>query len=167
MSAVAIRAERVGDEPAIHHLTAAAFRDVEHSDGSEPAIVDRLRELGHLALSLVAADGQGAIIGHAAYSPVTIDGKDEAWFGLGPISVAPEHQRRGVGSALIERGTAELREKGARGIVLLGNPAYYSRFGFEHDPRLSYPGPPPEYFQRLVMAGETPAGTVCYSPAFG
>ena len=51
--------------------------------------------------------------------------------------------------------------------MLLGNPAYYARFGFAHDPALVYPGPPAEYFQRLVLAGEAPSGTVTYAPAFG
>ena len=81
--------------------------------------------------------------------------------------MAPELHRQGIGSALIERGVADLKALGARGVVLLGNPAYYARFGFAHDPALSYPGPPAEYFQRLVLAGEVPRGIVRYAATFG
>ena len=59
-----------------------------------------------------------------------------------------------------------MTERGARGIILLGSPEYYSRFGFEHDPELQYPGPPAEYFQRLVISGDRPSGIVQYAKAF-
>ncbi len=91
----------------------------------------------------------------------------EGWFGLGPISVSPERQHQGIGSTLIHRGIALFRERGTQGIILLGDPAYYTRFGFTHDPALAYPGPPPEYFQRPMLAGEPPSGIVRYGPAFG
>ncbi len=166
MTTVTMRPERVGDAAAISALTAAAFAGVEHSDGSEPAIVERLRANGDLALSLVAEDEDG-IVGHVAVSPVDISDGAIGWYGLGPISVHPDHQRSGVGFRLMQRAIADMRVKGARGIVLLGDPAYYGRFGFEHDPKLAYPGPPPEYFQRLVLDGDAPIGTVTYAPAFG
>ena len=161
-----IRPERTGDEAAIHALTEAAFRDMPFSDGDEPDLVDRLRQDGDLTLSLVAEDG-ARIVGHVAFSPVTISDGARDWFGLGPISVWPQLQVLGIGSFLMQRGLADMRERGARGIVLLGDPQYYSRFGFAHDPRLAYPGPPPEYFQYLLMDGEMPEGEVRYAPAFG
>ena len=161
-----MRPERAGDEQAIHALTEAAFRDMPFSDGDEQELVDRLRADGDLTLSLVAEDAE-RIVGHIAFSPVMISDGSAGWFGLGPVSVRPELQGQRIGSALVKRGIADMRERGARGIILLGNPAYYSRFGFEHDPQLAYPGPPPEYFQRLVLEGEPPAGTVSYAPAFG
>lgn len=166
MSAIAIRPERAGDERAIHALTEAAFRDMPFSDGDEQELVDRLREDGDLTLSLVAEDAE-RIVGHIAFSPVTISDGSAHWFGLGPVSVWPELHRQRIGSALVKRGIGDLRERGARGIVLLGDPAYYSRFGFEHDPKLAYPGPPAEYFQRLVLAGEAPEGIVAYAKGFG
>ncbi|MBX7514213.1 N-acetyltransferase [Qipengyuania sp. GH38] len=166
MSAVAIRPERPPDHAAIAVVTEAAFRGQKHSDGSEVAIVDRLRKDGDLTLSLVAEDSE-RIVGHVAVSPVTIDGNAGNWYGLGPISVLPALQHKGIGSRLMQRALADMREIGAAGIMLLGNPAYYSRFGFEHDPRLEYPGPPPEYFQRLVLTGDAPTGVVSYAPAFG
>lgn len=166
MSALTIRPETDADHVQIAVVTNAAFAEVEHSDGSEVQIVDKLRQDGDLALSLVAEDGE-RIVGHVAVSPVTISDGSQGWYGLGPISVLPVHQREGVGLRLMQRAIADMRAMGARGIVLLGEPAYYSRFGFEHDPQLTYPGPPAEYFQRLVLEGKAPSGTVSYAPAFG
>lgn len=166
MSGCSIRFERPGDAAAIHEVTQAAFRTQPHSDGSEPALVDALRAAGDLALSLVAEEA-GRIVGHIAFSRVAISDGSAEWYGLGPVSVLPELHRRGIGARLIERGIADLTARGARGIVLLGNPALYGRFGFAHDPALIYPGPPARYFQRLVIAGAAPRGTVAYAPAFG
>lgn len=166
MNAVSIRPEATGDTRTIYELTKAAFRDMPFSDGDEQELVDRLRADGDLTLSLVAEEAD-RIVGHIAFSPVTISDGTVGWFGLGPVSVWPELHSQGIGSILVRRGIAELRERGAQGIVLLGDPAYYSRFGFVADPRLSYPGPPPEYFQSLLLEGDMPHGVVTYSPAFG
>lgn len=166
MNGMVIRPEKIGDEAAIHALTEAAFADMPFSQGDEQVLVDALRASGDLALSLVALDGE-TLVGHIAFSRVTISDGSSEWYDLGPVSVAPAVQRQGIGSALIERGIAELRGRGARGIVLLGSPGYYSRFGFAHDPQLCYPGPPPEYFQRLVLEGKPPGGIVRYAGAFG
>ncbi|NVE95212.1 GNAT family N-acetyltransferase [Altererythrobacter lutimaris] len=163
--AITIRPEAAGDEPVIHSLTEAAFRDMPFSDGDEPDLVDHLRAAGDLTLSLVAEDAD-RIVGHIAFSPVTISDGTKDWFGIGPVSVRPELHSQGIGGALIRRGIADMRTSGAKGIILLGSPEYYSRFGFEHDPKLTYPGPPPEYFQRLVLDGREPSGIVRYSPAF-
>lgn len=165
MSAITIRPERPGDEDAIHRLTQAAFRDMPFSEGDEQHLVDALRRDGDLALSLVAEDGL-RIVGHIAFSRVAISDATPDWYDLGPVSVWPELHKQGIGSALILHGIAELRERGAAGIVLLGSPAYYHRFGFRHEPQLRYPGPPPEYFQCLVLTGDLPAGEVTYAPAF-
>jgi len=162
-----LRLERPGDEAAIAALTQAAFRDAEHSDGSEAAIVARLRADGDCALSLVAEDSGSRIVGHAAFSPVTVSDGSAGWYGLGPVSVLPARQREGIGSALIREGLIRLEPLGARGCVVLGDPAYYARFGFAHDPALAYPGPPPQYFQRIVFSGPEPVGTVRYARAFG
>ena len=114
----------------------------------------------------MAEDGK-RIVGHIAFSPVTISDGAQDWFGLGPVSVWPKLHHRGIGGALIKRGIADMREQGAKGIVLLGSNEYYPRFGFEHVPQLTFPGPPPEYFQALLLDGEMPAGEVAYSKAFG
>jgi len=164
--AITIRPEARGDEETIFALTEAAFAEMEHSDGDEHHLVNRLRDDGDLTLSLVAEDAE-RIVGHIAFSPVTISDGAAGWFGLGPVSVWPELHHRGIGGALIKRGIADMRACGARGIVLLGSNVYYPRFGFAHDPRLSYPGPPPEYFQALLLDGDMPSGVVSYAPAFG
>ena len=160
-----VRAERGGEEADVRQLIEAAFRGAEHSSGTEARIVDALRSAGALAVSLVAVDG--GVIGHAAFSPVMIDGRDIGWFGLGPVAVLPDRQGRGIGAALIEAGLAQLREMGASGCVVLGEPAFYARFGFRAEPGLRYPGPPSEYFQALGFRGQVPAGEVAYHPAFG
>jgi predicted N-acetyltransferase YhbS len=163
---VTIRPEAAGNAATIFALTKAAFAQMPFSDGDEQHLVDALRRDGDLTLSLVAED-TARIVGHIAFSPVTISDGTPGWFGLGPVSVWPELHHRGIGGALIRRGIADMRERGARGIVLLGSPAYYARFGFRHEPQLRYPGPPAEYFQCLVLKGELPIGEVRYAPAFG
>lgn len=160
-----IRAERAEDEAAIHHLITAAFHDAPHSSGTEAAIVDALRDGGKLALSLVAED-RGVIVGYVAFSPVDIDGVSTGWFGLGPVAVQPIRQRFGIGRALIEDGLQQLRNDGACGCVVLGDPAYYRRFGFAADPALRYPGVPAVYFQHIRFSGPSPSGTVTYDDAF-
>lgn len=166
MNAISIRPEETADIPAIFKLTEAAFRGMPHSDGDEQHIVDGLRSDGDLALSLVAEDAD-RVVGHIAFSPVTISDGAMDWYGLGPVSVWPDLHGQGIGSALIRRGLADLRALGARGVVLLGSPDFYARFGFAHDPALTYPGPPPEYFQMLAFQGDAPRGDVTYAPAFG
>lgn len=165
-----IRPEQPGDTHAIRALTTAAFATAPHSSGTEAAIVDGLRAVGALTLSLVAVAGDAgptAILGHVAFSPVTIDGADCGWFGLGPVSVRPDRQRGGIGSGLIREGLRRLRAMGAGGCVVLGDPAYYGRFGFAADPALVLEGVPPEYFMRLGFGAEAPAGAVRYHAAFG
>ena len=160
-----IRRERVGDEPAIAALITEAFTTAPHLSGTEADIVERLRAGDALALSLVAED-QDRIVGHIAFSPVTIDDERRGWFGLAPVAVLPDHQGKGIGVALIEAGLAQLRATGARGCVLLGEPAYYQRFGFRADPRLVLPGVPAEYFLALRLSDEEAEGVVAYDPAF-
>jgi putative acetyltransferase len=162
----AVRPEREGDERGIAWAITTAFATAEHSGGNEVEIVGRLREERELETSYVAATPAGEIVGHVAFSPVRIDGDECGWYGLGPLAVLPDWQRRGIGAALVEAGLERLRRIDAAGCVVLGDPAYYARFGFAHDPALSYPGPPPEYFQRLVLNGDAPGGIVAYSPAF-
>ncbi|GMN03452.1 GNAT family N-acetyltransferase [Erythrobacter sp. MTPC3] len=163
---ITLRPEMPGDEETIHRLTEAAFRDMPFSDGDEHHLVDQLRKAGDLTLSLIAEDAE-RIVGHIAMSPVTITDGARDWYGLGPVSVWPEIQRRGIGGALIKRAIADIRASGAKGIVLLGSNEYYPRFGFMREPQLTYPGAPAEYFQCLVLDGELPSGTVSFAPAFG
>ena len=161
-----MRPEAPGDEETIFQLTEAAFKGMEFSDGTEPYIVDKLREDGDLTLSLGALD-KLRIVGHIAISPISISDGTTDWYGLGPVSVWPDMQHRGVGGTLIRRAVADTQGRGAKGIALLGSTEYYPRFGFKHEPQLKYPGPPAEYFQCLLLEGDLPSGEVSYSHAFG
>ncbi len=162
---VTIRPEAPADKEAIFALTQAAFEPMPFSAGDEQHVIDRVRADGDLTVSLVAEDGE-RIVGHIAFSPVTISDGAKGWFGLGPVSVWPELQQRGIGGALIKRGIADLRDQGANGIVLIGSNVYYPRFGFEHVPQLTYSGGPPEFFQTLLLKGELPKGEVQFAPGF-
>lgn len=161
-----IRAELPEDVAAIRSVTAAAFIDHPHSDGTEPAIVDALRADGDLALSLVA-EIDGEIIGHVAFSRAILSSGEDGWYALGPISVTPERQGQGIGRALVEAGIAHWRAAGARGLVLLGDPALYGRFGFVRGTPLHIEGPLAEYFQVLPFVPAIPASSVTFAPAFG
>lgn len=160
-----IRSERPEDAAAIDQIIEAAFEPIPNS-GTEARIVRALREAGALTISLVAADDDGRLVGHVAFSPVRLDGRPGQWYGLGPVAVDPRLQRLGIGSALIREGLARLVALGAEGCVVLGEPDYYGRFGFAADPELTYLGYVTPYFQRLVFNGEPPKGDVSYHPAF-
>jgi putative acetyltransferase len=160
-----VREAATDDIEAIDGVVRAAFRGHPFSLQTEHLIVHRLREAGALALSLVATL-DGRVVGHAAFSPVSIDAQASAWCGLGPLSVVPAHQRSGIGAALIRSGLRRLRERGVAGCVVLGDPAFYGRFGFAPHAGLVYPGPPARHFMALALHGGVPLGEVRYHPAF-
>lgn len=160
-----IRNEQPSDIASIARLTEAAFANAEHSSHTEHFIVDALRRAGQLSVSLVAVEND-AIVGHVACSPVTLSSGATGWYGLGPISVAPDRQGQGIGAALMHAALEQLRSLGGAGCVVLGDPGYYRRFGFQVHPGLELAGVPPEYFQALVFAGEAPRGVVQYHQAF-
>ncbi|MGF1543205.1 MAG: GNAT family N-acetyltransferase [Parvularculaceae bacterium] len=160
-----IRPERAGDEDAIRCLTRDAFAPMPFSDGSEAAIIDQLRDDGDLTLSLVSTDGDD-VVGYVAFSPVSVNGVHGGWFGLGPVAVRPDRQRRGVGDGRIRGGLSRIRDLGAAGCALIGDPAYYSRFGFRSDGGLAYGDIPARYVQWLSLGAPAPKGTLAYAPAF-
>lgn len=162
---ILIRKESQADLAAIEAVTIAAFRTAAHTSHTEHFIVNALRASGQLSVSLVAEDN-GIVIGHVAASPVTVSDGAAGWYGLGPISVAPERQGQGVGGELMERALIDLRRLGASGCVVLGDPKYYSRFGFVAEPSLVLPGVPSEYFQAIMFTGSLPAGEVSYHASF-
>ena len=159
-----VRTERPGDIDAIRRLVTACF-----PTPSEAALVDLLRARGHLAVSVVA-DEDGAIVGHVAFSPVTLtDGRRGA--GLAPLAVAPRARGRGTGVRLVETGLAACRADGFGWAVVLGDPGYYGRFGFEpasgHGLSDRYGGG--AAYQLLELAdGGLPegGGLVSYGPEF-
>jgi putative acetyltransferase len=166
MGSPTIEPERSGDEATIAAVTAAAFHNHPYSHGEEPGIIARLRAAGALSVSLVAREGT-AIIGHVAASPIALGATHEGWYGLGPISVRPDRQRHGIGSLLMRAVLETLRANGARGCVLVGEPAFYRHFGFTADPSVSHAGVPPEYCLTLRFVPGTEAGAAQFHPAFG
>ncbi len=168
-STVSLSLELPGDQQAIFDLTQRAFATMQYSSGTEGYIIDALRRDGDLTLSLVARDG-GTIVGHIAFSPVTLRSNRQArqpgsWFALGPVCVAPERQRQGIAGLLIKRGLAELQAAAAAGCVLLGDPAYYGRFGFQSG-GLSSGTLPSEYIQWTRFGADRPAGEITFAPGF-
>lgn len=160
-----LRREAPGDAEAIEAVTIAAFLDAPHTGHTEQFIVRALREAGQLSVSLVA-EHEGVIVGHVAISPVTVSDGTTDWYGLGPVSVMPSHQGRGIGSQLVTQALAELGVRSAAGCVVLGEPGYYGRFGFRAVSQLILPGVPPEYFQALSFRDELPSGDVSYHASF-
>lgn len=162
---VVIRCETADEVDAITDVTVAAFNTLEISDHTEQFVITALRSAGSLTLSLVA-EIEGRVVGHIAFSPVTISDGNENWFGLGPVSVLPRYQRQGIGKALIEEGLSRLQRRGAQGVCLVGHPDYYRKFGFENAPGLVYEGVPQEFFFALSFTGDMPQGTVTFHEAF-
>ncbi|PZX34722.1 GCN5-related N-acetyltransferase, Putative acetyltransferase [Cupriavidus phytorum] len=163
--ALLIRSERPDDVHAITHVTQAAFAVATHSSGTEQLIITALRAAGQLEISLVA-ELSGNVVGHVAISPVEISDGSAQWYGLGPVSVLPAHQGIGVGSQLIRAALDRLKQSGAQGCVVLGEPAYYSRFGFAARSSLVLPGVPAEYFQAIAFGPHVPSGVVRYHESF-
>lgn len=160
-----IRSETPADAKAIEAVTTAAFLNAAHASHTEQYIIDALRRAGKLAISLVAtADGE--VVGHVAISPVSVSDGATGWFGLGPLSVLPQHQRQGVGSRLMCEALRLLLEHGASGCVVLGEPEYYGRFGFNAETDLVLPDVPPEYFQAVIFGSSKAKGIVTYHEAF-
>jgi putative acetyltransferase len=162
---VIIRPETPSDHGSIRDILIAAFANHPYSHQTEHLIVEALRADDALAVSLVA-EVDGDVVGHIAFSPVTIDGKDCGWFALGPVAVLPAFQRQGIGQALINEGLKVIRNLGAQGCALVGDPAYYRRFGFGHNPALRMEGIPPEVLLCLPIGGRVPEGSVTHHPAF-
>ena len=160
-----IRPESLQDAAAIESVTREAFAHHPHSRQTEQFIVRALREAGALALSLVA-ERSGQVVGHVAFSPVTVSDGSRGWFGLGPVSVLPSLQKQGIGRSLIESGLSMLRERGAAGCVLVGEPAFYRRFGFANDPGLLLQEVPREFFLARAFGPAHPQGEVSFHAAF-
>jgi putative acetyltransferase len=162
---IIIRDETPDDASAITNVTIAAFKTLAISQHTEQFIVEALRAAKGLTLSLVA-EMNGRVIGHIAFSPVTISDGTPHWYGLGPVSVLPEHQRKGIGKKLIEDGLSRLKNLNAGGCCLVGHPDYYRKFGFTNRPGLVHEGVPPEVFFALSFDGHVPEGTVTFHEAF-
>lgn len=162
---IVIRDEVDADAAVIAEVTVAAFRTLAISNHTEQFIIEALRAARALTVSLVA-EREGNIVGHIAFSPVTISDNAPNWYGLGPVSVLPEYQRQGVGTALIHEGLSRLNKLNAAGCCLVGHPAYYRRFGFTNLAGLVLEGVPPEVFFALPFIAPAPQGSVHFHEAF-
>lgn len=162
---IIIRDEAGTDIPAITNVTIAAFKSLEISNHTEQFIIDALRAARALTISLVAVL-DGRVIGHIAFSPVTVSDGTPGWYGLGPVSVLPEFQRQGVGKRLMQEGLSRLKALHARGCCLVGHPEYYRKFEFQNTPGLVLEGVPQEFFFGLSFDGCIPQGSVTFHDAF-
>ena len=162
---IAIRNETDADVAAITEVTIAAFKTLEISNHTEQFIIKALRAAKALTVSLVA-ELNGRVIGNIAFSPVSISDGTQNWYGLGPLSVLPEYQRKGIGRALTQEGLSRLKGLNAKGCCLVGHPEYYRKVGFKNIPRLVHEGVPPEVFLALCFDGNSPQGTVTFHEGF-
>jgi len=160
-----IRDETYADVTAITEVTAAAFKSLEISGHTEQFIIEALRADNALSISLVA-EIDGRVLGHIAFSPLTISDGTQNWYGLGPVSVLPDFQRQGLGKALIQEGLSRLKDMNARGCCLVGHPDYYRKFGFKNVSDLVCEGIPQEVFFALSFDGHMPYGEVTFHEAF-
>ena len=168
-----VRLERPDDPEevrAIHAVHAASFPTED-----EARLVDLLREAGRLAVLPGRrgrrSAGQG-IVGHVGFSPVSLEGARAKGMGLAPVAVLPEHRRQGIAAALVREGLSACEDAGVGFVVVLGDPAYYGRFGFrtaaDFGLRDEYGGGP-AFQVRVFNEGALPAagGLVRYAPEFG
>ena len=160
-----IRNETTSDIEAISEVTIAAFQNLPISNHTEQYIINALRDANALTISLVA-EVCGQVVGHIAFSPVTISDSSPNWYGLGPVSVLPEYQKQGIGKSLVNQGLSLLKALGGKGCALVGDPAYYQRFGFRNIPSLIHDGIPQEVFLALPFDNKIPQGTVMFHEGF-
>jgi len=164
-SKIVIRSETDVDVSVITEVTVAAFKTLEISNHTEQFIIEALRAAKALTVSLVA-ELDGRVIGHIAFSPVSISDGTRNWYGLGPVSVLPAYQRQGIGKALIREGLSRLKDMNAQGCCLVGHPDYYIKFGFKNMSGLVHEGVPQEAFFALSFDGHIPHGTVAFHDGF-
>jgi putative acetyltransferase len=169
---VLIRRSAPGDREAVRRIHAAAFRLPDDPSGTpvEVRLVDELTDAGDVvpALSLVAVR-DGELVGHVVCSKASVG--DHPAVGLGPIGVLPEHQRQGVGDALMHAAVAAADALELPLIGLVGSTEYYPRYGFIPATQLGIEPPDPawgEHFQVRTLTAYRPgiAGRFRYAPAF-
>jgi len=160
-----IRQEIPADIEAITEITKLAFENHPFSRNTEHFIIHALRAANAQTVSLVA-EIDGRVVGHIAFSPVTFSDGSEGWYGVGPISVRPDCQKQGIGSRLVNEGLRLIKEAGAEGCILVGDPNYYKRFGFESPVGLAHEGVPQENVLALSLGSKMPQGIVNFHAAF-
>jgi putative acetyltransferase len=160
MAEITIRTETEDDESAVATVLERAFGQVD-----EVRLVSQLRIDGDVAISLVAAAGS-EIVGHIMLSGMVAPFRA---LGLAPLSVVPERQQKGIGRSLVEEGFKRAREQGWEAVFVLGDPGYYTRFGFRLDLAQGFSSPyTGPHFMALPLGLQLPAssGRLDYAPAF-
>jgi putative acetyltransferase len=162
---VHIRFETADDRSAILAVVEAAFGRRE-----EAQLVEAVWASGRVGFGFVAED-DGRVVGHVLLSYVDVLPSQSLLLQVGPLAVAPERQRQGIGSALMHAALEEAEQRGERVVLIEGNPAYYERFGFDPAGELGFAAPegtPPQYFMAKWLGTPEPDlhGTVVYPPAF-
>lgn len=160
-----IRSEESSDIDVITELTKAAFENHPPDRQIEHFIILDLRAAGALSISLVS-EVDGLIVGHIAFSPVTISDGTTNWYGLGPVSVLPDYQGCKIGMTLVNTGLDLLKSMGAKGCAIAGLPIYFNRFGFTNHPQLIHEEGPQEIFSAKSFIDWVPCGKVEFHQAF-
>jgi putative acetyltransferase len=163
MSGVTIRTAQAADRNAIHVVVERAFGQPLEAD-----LVDRLVAEGDVVLELVA-ERDGGLVGLVLFSRLTVegDGASFAAVALAPLGVDPDAQRTGVGAALVEEAHRRLQTAGEKLSVVLGDPAYYSRFGYRREPAEGFSSDYQCYALQALVWGEAPSnGRLVYAVAF-
>lgn len=163
---IVIRPEAPEDYDAITVVIDRAFEGKPYAAGDESDLVVKLRDLGDLVASLVAVH-EGEVVGQICFSRAELEGQFDGWYALGPIAVLPVFQGRGIGAALMNEGLRRIADLGAQGSILLGDPRYYSRFGFQLSAANCPENLPAQYFMIKQFSGSAPHGRFSFHPAFG
>lgn len=168
---IRIREEKSSDQEAVRDVVCRAFASAEHSDGNESQLVDALRSDSAFVpeLSLVA-ESDATIVGHVLLTRAFVGA--QSVLALAPLSVRSDYQRQGVGSALVKEAHRIAASLGYAWSVVLGDPAYYSRFGYTNASKFGIQAPfdvPDEYFMAVKLVPDAPilSGVMRYAKAFG
>lgn len=163
MNGIEVHAARSKDYPAISDLLNAAFQGSDEAD-----LVNGLRRDNDVLLELVAVQHE-IIVGHILFSRLKLAGTESFdAVALAPLAVAPDHQGQGIGSELVRSAHEHLKNSGEKLSVVLGEPEYYGRLGYQHQRAAGfssqYQG---EYLQAMAFGDAPTSGTLIYAPAFG
>lgn len=157
---------RIRDEAAADALAVSVLLEAAFSGPDEARLVERLREAGDIAFALVAEES-GAVVGHILFSPMAAPFRALA---LAPVAVVPERQGEGIGSALVREGLERAKAAGWKGVFVVGEPAYYRRFGFDSAMAAGFDSPYAGPYLMVLPLGGGPLpstfGAIEHAPAF-
>lgn len=162
---IVLRPEVASDAEAISHVHMDAFKTHPVSNQTEHLIIKKMRERHDLTVSLVATL-DSTVVGHIAFSKITVGGLSSNWHLLGPLAVSPVHQRHGIGSQLVLQGLEELQSLKPDGCLLYGDPDYYHRLGFSPSDRFHHDGIPSHMLLAITYAQTDSHGAIQFHPAF-